>query len=87
MKDIETLNTTVDEWRAEITKLEPRNSPGKTIVELSKELELSPTTLYRHIRKLIQSGRCVTKGGQRTDNRGRRYNVTVYQLIPQKEKK
>ncbi len=36
MKDVETLDTTVDEWQAELGKLTPENIPGRTLQELCK---------------------------------------------------
>lgn len=85
MSDDNTLDTTIDEWQAELQRFKPECSLGKTLWELSEELGLSPTTMRLRLLDLIKTGRCTYGQGQRTDKRGRRYNVAVYQLIPQKK--
>ena len=87
MKDVETLDTTVDEWQAELQKFTPKNVPGRTIQELCKELKVRRTTMQNRIQDLIECGRCTWREGTRTDKKGRTYSVTVYQLILKKEKK
>lgn len=88
MKDVGTLDTTIDEWREAIENACIKcDAPGETLVELSKRLEIPETTIRRRIYRLLLEGRCVSGTGFRRDRKGRYYNVTVYQLIPKEEKK
>lgn len=87
MKDVETLDTTIDEWRAELQKFNPGDVPGWTLQELCKELKVRRTTMQNRLQDLIDYGRCTWFEGTRTDKKGRSYTVTVYQLIREKEKK
>ena len=87
MKDVETLDTTVDEWQAEMQQLMPKNVPGRTIMELCKELKIRRTTMQNRLQNLIDFGKCTYAEGTRIDKKGRSYCVTVYQLRPKKEKK
>ncbi len=56
-----TLDTTVDEWRAEMDRL-AGNDPGMTLRELMKELGLKKTSMQDRLRKLIETGRLGSEG-------------------------
>lgn len=84
--DSETLlDTTVNEWRTEIERLE-RGDPGETIGELCKTLKMGRTSLQRKVSKLIKEGRCTEGRGVRYTPSGRLYPVAVYQLISEKKR-
>lgn len=85
MKDNDTLDTTVDEWQAEMERLVPKNVPGETLLELCKKLKVRRTTMQNRLRTLIDNGRCIWREGIRIDKKGRSYTVVVYQLTPQKK--
>ena len=86
--DVGILDTTIDEWQAEMERFVPRNVPGKTISELSRELDIPDSTMRNRIQILIQEGRCIRRYGIRKDDLGRDYQVSLYQLITiEKEKK
>ena len=80
-----TLDTTVDEWRAEMEKLQYLDDPGKTISELAKEYGINKGTVARHVSNLVDKGECIKGANTRIDSSGRRQAVIVYQL--KKEKK
>ncbi len=80
MKDVETLDTTIDEWRAEMELYDDKDVPGVTLSELSQELKISETTMRRRIKHMIKINRCTSANGQRIDNLGRCRKVIVYQL-------
>lgn len=86
MKDTETLDTTIDEWRAEIELYDEKDVPGVTLSELSQELKVSETTMRRRIKHMIKINRCIPAHGQRIDNSGRCYRVMVYRLTPKGKK-
>ncbi len=86
--DSGTLDTTVDEWQEAIGDAYIKcDAEGRTLMELSEELQIPETTMRRHILKLLSESRCTSGTGFRMDRRGRFYNVMVYQLTPKKEKK
>lgn len=78
------LDTTVDEWQAEMDKLD-KGDDGKTITELTEELGVHKTTMRDLILKLLLAGKCKQGKGIRLDSMGRRQHMAVYQL--KKEKK
>ena len=86
MKDVEILDTTIDEWQAEMELYDNKDVPGKTLSELSQELGVNERTMRRRVLHMIKINRCTSARGQRIDNLGRRYKATVYQLTPKKEK-
>ncbi len=77
----DTLDTTVDEWRAEMEKSET-GEPGLTVRELMEKLGLKRTTMQERLGKLIKAGRC-TRGRGKRIGVGGTYPVAVYQLIPE----
>ena len=88
MSDDNTLDTTVEEWHAELQRIAPKDVPGRTLSELCEELKTPLTTMQRRITELLNEGSCRSLVGQRKDRKGRLYDVTVYQLIknaPQKK--
>lgn len=84
MSNDNTLDTTVEEWQAEMERITPNDS-GRTLSELSVELKVSATTMQRRITQLINEGKCIRGTGRRFDCHNRPYDVTVYQLIPQEK--
>lgn len=74
-----TLDTTIDEWRKEMEKLD-KGDPGTTIMELAVKFNLCRATMQKRINKLIDEGRCIRGIGTRTDQGGRQQRVPVYQL-------
>ena len=90
MKDAETLDTTIDEWRAEVHRLEKSSDiNGLTITELMKSLDLTRWGANELVRQLTANMRCESGSSTRKDRTGRSYHVTVYQLTnsPNKRKK
>lgn len=83
--DNSTLDTTIDEWQAEMKRISP-DAPGKTLSELATELKISKTTMRRRIEQLINEGRCMQNTGKRFDRFNRLYDVSVYQLYPREKK-
>ncbi len=83
--DTDTLDTTIEEWQKEMEQLTPRNTSGKTLLELCEGLKVCRTTMQNRLQDLINCGKCTWADGTRTDKKGRTYSVTVYQL--RKEKK
>lgn len=78
------LDTTIDDWRAEMGRLQP-NDPGLSMVEIADEIGMSLSTTCRKIRHLLKSGKCKQGFAIRTDAIGRRQRIPVYQLIPEKK--
>lgn len=75
----DTLDTTIDEWQAEMYKLRP-NAPGKTVEELRKEFGGIPrSTMQNRLDRLVESGRCIRRLGIRVGRKGA-YTASVYQL-------
>lgn len=85
MKDNDTLDTTVDEWQAEMERYDKKNIAGKTLMELSQKLHISRTTMGFRLQTLIDEGRCTRDMGVRIDKSGRRFEVAVYQLTSQEK--
>lgn len=85
MSDDNTLDTTVEGWQAEMERYDKANVAGKTLAELAQELQISKTVMGIRLQALINEGRCTRAMGMRIDKRGRRLEVAVYQLIPQKK--
>lgn len=86
MSDDNFLDTTIDDWRAEMEKINI-GDPGMTARELARELYPSPipvSTMRNRLDKLISKKKC-TRGIGRRIGVGGVYTVTVYQLLP-KEK-
>jgi len=83
--DDNTLDTTVDEWRAEMEKLE-EGAPGITITELKRKMGWSKHMVQTRIEKLLSAGRCIRGMGKRVDSAGRLIRVPVYQLVKGKKK-
>lgn len=77
------LNTTIDEWRAEMERID-FGAPGKTLRELCSELGMKRTTMQNRLADLIQDKRCIKGVGKRIGVGGV-YPVSVYQLIPQEK--
>ena len=77
------LDTTVDEWRAEMDSFYG-DDPGKTTKELAEEFNVSVRTMQRRIATLIDFGRC-KKGRALRDFRGFPRYTSVYQLILKKK--
>jgi DNA-directed RNA polymerase specialized sigma24 family protein len=78
MKDVNFLETTVDQWRE---ALMPKDDPGLTLIEISDETGISLRTAQRRIRKLLKAGECKKGMATRTDSLGRVQRVPVYQMI------
>lgn len=76
------LDTTVDEWQAEMDKLS-EGDPGMTLSELMKELGLKKTTMQERLKELVATGRCIRGIGRRIGVGGV-YPVAVYQLKKEK---
>ena len=88
MKDAETLDTTVDEWQGAMREAEEASEvEGETIWELAQKLNCSLSTASRRLRKMVSVGTCKRLIGKRRACDGRVLPVSVYQLIPKKEKK
>lgn len=81
------LDTTIDEWRAEMERLRGGNDPGKTTAELARELGIPERTMLRQVRKLVEEGRCVVGTTTRLTTAGHCRRVPVYQLISNKKSK
>jgi hypothetical protein len=80
-----TLDTTVDEWQAEMGRLQP-GAPGETVMELRKKFgDIPKSTMQSRLDRLVESGRCIRRLGTRVSVSGASYVVSVYQL--KKEKK
>lgn len=82
-KENNTLDTTMDDWRAELERM-VAGDPGMTVRELCKETGIKRTAMQTSLNKLIASGRCFRGIGKRL-GAGGVYTVSVYQLIPKKE--
>ena len=76
------LDTTVEEWKAELEDHITRNDPGLTIAEIAAILGSSRQTAYRRVSELIKKGRCREGTGMRVNKSGRRQRVAVYLLLP-----
>lgn len=84
------LDTTVDEWRAEMEKFTPAATlsslpyltKGKTSGELAKEFKVSNDTIVRRLSEMIKNGRCEKGRAHRATINGQEKNVPVYQLVP-----
>lgn len=76
-----TLDTTVDDWRTEIEKLETEGDPGFTVEELAQELDCATTTARRRAHALVKRGICVQGRGIRRAKDGRIKRLPVFQLI------
>ncbi len=87
MKDVETLNTTVDEWRIEMERHDLIAVSGNTIREIAACTKMGLTATRERIRKLCKSDRCIVRNGSRVATDGHHYPVSVYQLTLKKEKK
>ena len=85
MKDAETLDTTVDEWRVEIGRME--DPPGSTIKELAEISGRGLTSTRNLMDRLYREKKVRKIRAIRTNEDGLRYGVSVYQLILKKEKK
>lgn len=80
------LDTTIDQWRAEMEKCTP-NDPGLTIQELCEKLGTKKTATQGLVGRLVKDGKC-KKGYSRRENNGFVYYASVYQILtPKKEKK
>ena len=84
MSDDNFLDTTVDDWRAEMEQL-ARDDPGETIAELAFRFNVNVRTLQRHIAKLIDEGKCIQGKAKRITRSGYYQLIPVYQLIPEKK--
>ena len=88
MKDIGTLDTTIDEWQEALKDAEiASNADGKTARELAQELNCCESTMRLKLNSMILTGRCERLKGRRFASDGRFIPVNVYQLIPKEEKK
>ncbi len=88
MKDVEALDTTVEEWRVAIDEASGSSAiEGKTAIELAEEYGCSGTWMRKKLNKMIELGRCKRMRGRRVASDGRTMPVNVYQLRPKKEKK
>ncbi|KKM24786.1 hypothetical protein LCGC14_1601600 [marine sediment metagenome] len=88
MKDVETLDTTVEEWREEVHKLrQSSDMNGLTIAELMQSLNLTRWGANELVRRLTVINRCKRGFSTRKNIHGWQYRVAVYQLIPKEEKK
>jgi predicted transcriptional regulator len=81
MKEENFLDTTTEDWRAEIEKLTAqkiKNDSGKTTLELAKEWKTARRSAEHWIRDAAEIGLC--KEGKRTITRahGRSLDVPVY---------
>ena len=79
-----TLNTTVDQWRAEMERIDA-GSPGFTAAELADQLGIPKSTILGRIAKMAREGRCVAGIGLRKDSAGRNYHVQVFEIKREKE--
>ena len=79
MQNDSELDTTIDEWQAEMDYME-KGDPGKTARELAEELGNIPkSTMQCRLEKLVKAGRCIKGTGKRIGVGGV-YLVSVYQL-------
>ena len=74
-----TLDTTVDEWQAEVSNLY-KDDPGSTLTELEEIFNRTRYATRKIIVGLVASGRCIQGIATRIDASGRKISVSVYQL-------
>ncbi len=76
------LDTTVDDWRAEMEEFRKQeNAPGKTVSELAKEFGIGHRAMQYRIIKMLQEGRCYMVGkAMRRAIDGRMFPIPVYRL-------
>lgn len=88
MSDNNTLDTTIDEWQAEMARVEEAITGGsqkylkngKTLSELQIELNVSYHRIRRLVGILTEKGACEIGRAYRLDLHGIRRLVPVYQL-------
>lgn len=74
------LNTTIEDWKEELSYLEAKDR-GFTTRELSSELGISRSTVIKRINSMIDNKICIQGQGIRYDSTGRLQRVPVYQLV------
>jgi len=77
------LDTTVDQWREAIAKLETQSDPGLTMWEISDRIGYGITATKQKIRKLIALGKCRQGYAIKKNSAGQFRRVPVYQLLPE----
>lgn len=82
MADRSTSDITVNEWLAELERLQRRSDEGATTDELAEAWGCHRMTALVRLRQLVRQGRvvCGFRQSERID--GRPYRVPVYRIKP-----
>lgn len=90
-----TLNTTVDEWRAALSEAATEHGPlcgpylwnGKTTAELAVICGVGKSTMKLRLKKMLKAEMCIRGYSYKFDSAGKRMPIPVYELVKTKPTK